>query len=49
VLLEVCEGDWNLISKEEINFAGSFSRFLGRIMRIHMWPEGIDDEVLHVG
>jgi hypothetical protein len=36
VALEVCEGDWKSISEGEINFAGSFSRFLGRTMRIHM-------------
>jgi hypothetical protein len=36
VVLEVCEGDWKSISKGEINLAGSFSRFLGRTMRIHM-------------
>jgi hypothetical protein len=40
-----------------MNLDGSLSRILGRTMRIHMltcekchgWPEGIDDEVLHMG
>jgi hypothetical protein len=40
-----------------MSLAGSFSRILRRTIRIHMltcekchnWPEGIDDEVLHMG
>jgi hypothetical protein len=57
VVLEVCEGDRKSIRDGEMNFVGSFSCILGQTMRIHMltcekchgWPEGIDDEVLHVG
>jgi hypothetical protein len=38
VVLEVCEGDWRSISRGKINRAGTFSRFLGRTMRIDMLP-----------
>jgi hypothetical protein len=32
------EGDWRSTSKGQINLAGSFSQFLGWIMRIHTRP-----------